>query len=411
MTSTNGLNNTSKEKIRDMFLQEVSNCKDPVATWARYRTVENGLAFAITPNDVSVNTINVNMSRGTHEHILLLRTIACYHKGKNPSARVTPLVKTFKVNNNSATVDSVISSVQNEISFLQKCNNCSANSIFNILPKAEFKSHKYLTTVNADHFSTYHKVTDTRNSIPIKGIEMQVHQQSFNCSAISGPQLLEIICEIVVDLLNYANCSDNITIDICLVNAKALCEKLSNSLIIPRMNDFCEILCRKLGSYKMTLKNQMKLYQNKVSLILRKIFMTRDNYATAGTFSTFFPSGNKLVGSKLLTTDDMSILSHKYGSEATDHIFQLMDETEMPPKLVKFRKKVQEFANHPLHRNKILKTSLNMSENKTGRKNKKYIKKKRKRTGGIIYNAALCQQRYIQAFQNHNIPLPTEDEL
>ena len=395
MSGTKGINNRcNNNETGDMFLQEVSNSKDPMATWARYRTVENGLSLAVGPNDVSVNTINVNMARGVHEHILLLRAIACYHEHNNPSARVTPLIEHFKVNNSSATVDTGFSSVKNELSFIHDCVNSSGNNNFNILPKAEFKAHKLVTPCTENSFPTYHKETDMRKSIPIKGIEMQVHQRCLNCSAVSGMHLLQLVQQIIVDLLNHAY-SGHVSIDICLLNAKALCEKLSNSLIIPCLNDFCEILCRKLGTYRMTLSEQMKTYNEQVAPILRKIFMSRDNYATSGTFATLSPQG-----SKLLSTNDSGIISHKYRSEETKELFKSISAEEMTPHLRNFIDKVN-----------LYKTSKYSKNCKQSRNNQSYLRKKKKRTGGIIYNAAFCQKRYIKGFQKYNIPLPTSDEV
>ena len=368
-----------------MFLQEVSNCKDPVATCARYRTVETGMAFAVSPNDVSVNTINVNMARSVHEHMVLLRVMACYYEYNNPGTRITPLVEYFKVNNSSATLDSGFSSIKNEISFIHECVNSNKNNEFHILPKAEFKAHKLVKACDQD---TYHKETDMRKSIPIKGIEMQVHQRCLNCSAISGTQLLDITKQITVDLLNYAN-TGHVSIDICLMNAKALCEKLSNSLIIPCMNDFCEILCRKLQTYKMSIDAQMFIYKNTVAPILRQIFMSRDNYATCGTFATISPSG-----SRLLTVNDNEIVSHKYGSKETEKLFEPIKDDELNTELKDFMSRVNHFKG--------------IKKNPT---TFKYIKKKKKRTAGIISNTALGQRRYIQALQKYNIPLPTADEV
>jgi hypothetical protein len=396
MTGTSGVNNRCSKKMRDMFLQEVSNCKDPVATWARYRAVENGLALAVGPNDVSVNTINVNMPRGVHEHILLMRTIACYHKGNNPSARISSLVEHFKLNNNSVTIDSVFSSIKNEISFINEC--IIKKDDFNILPKAEFRTHKLLMAYNNDTFSTYHKDTDMRKSIPIKGIEMQVHQRCLNCSAISGNQLLHIIQEIIVDLLNYAQ-RGKISIDICLVNAKALCEKLSHSLIIPCINDFCEILCRKLGTFRMNITEQMQTFESKVSPLLRKIFMSRDNYAACGVFTSITP-----LGSRLLTVSDSAIVSHKYRNKETHDLFDTLKESDLSPQLRDFMTRVNQ------HRYSSF-NDINKVNSKKNTGDIKFIRRKKKRTAGIVYNVACGQRRYITALQKYNIPLPTADEV
>ena len=400
MTGTNGVCSKNLRNFCDMFLQEVANSSSPAATWARYRTIENMLARAISPNDVSVNTINVNMSRGIHEHILLLRLIACHNQLNNPESRIIPLINHFKLNNNSVTIDSVISCIQNEISFLPKCTNNKGN--LSIQTKSEFKTHKYLTVLNKDSkFNTYHKETDTRKSLPVKGLEIQVHQRSLNCSAISGPQLLNIVGEIIASLLNDAIETGKITIDICLVNAKALCEKLSNSLIIPCMNDFCELLCRHLKSHTMTIQEQMHLFENKVAPILRKIFMTRDNYAMAGTFSTVIPLGNKL-----LSTSDNNILSHKYNEKETYELFEVLtkEEIEAIPKLSEFMKKVKKYKENDIYLHKTLKPPKKTA-------NKKYIKKKRKRTAGITYNVSFGTKKYINALQKYNIDLPEAKEV
>lgn len=393
MTGTNGVNNRHGNKNHDMFLQEVSNCKDPMATWARYRTVESGLALAVGPNDVTVNTINVNMPRGVHEHMLLLRTIACHHKSNNCFARIIPLIEYFKLNNNSVTVDSVFSAIQNEISFINRSINNKAD--FNVLPKAEFRTHKLLTAWDRENFFTYHKDTDTRRSIPIKGIEMQVHQRSLNCSAISGPQLLHLIKQTIVDLLNYANSGD-IQIDICLANAKALCEKLSHSLIIPCINDFCEILCRKLNTYQMSMKEQMQTYETIIVPILQKIFMSRDNYATCGTFASVTP-----VGNRLLAANDRTIVSHKYRYKETMDLFATFREDELPSNLKAFIQKANQYTVSIPNRRKS-RNSSNAA---------KYLRQKKKRTAGIVYNTALCQKRYITALQRYNILLPSPNEV
>lgn len=378
----------NNNKSSEMFLQEVSNSRCPIATWARYRNVENTQSIATMPNDVSINTINVNMPRGIHDHMLLLRSIVCHHKSNNADTRILPLIEHFKLNNNSITVDSVLSCVGNEISFL---DNCVGNRMgFKILPKIEFRTYKLIVALD-DVSSTYHKNTDARKSIPVKGLEMQVHPRCLNCSAISGRRLLEIMKKIMVDLMNCASVG-KIKIDLCLVNAKALAEKLSYSLIMPCINDFCEFLCIFLKTKHMTIHDQMKTFQDIVAPILRKMCISRDNYAMCGPFANLTPTG-----SRLLSLNDCEIISHKYGNEKTKHLFSILDKDEIRDLgLSNFMKRANE-VKQSLHKNI--------------RKHKKDLKIKKKRTSGIILKTSLGHRRYITALKNYNIELPSVADI
>lgn len=387
------MNKKNNNKSSEMFLQEVSNSRCPVATWARYRNVENGLNIATLPNDVSINTINVNMPKGIHDHMLLLRAIACYHKSNNLDTRIVPLIDHFKLNNNSITVDSVLSCIGNEISFL---DNCIGNRVgFKILPKIEFRTYKLIVPLDPiENSSTYHKNTDARKSIPVKGLEMQVHPRCLNCSAISGKRLLEIIKNIMVDLLNCAYLG-KIKIDICLVNTKALAEKLSYSLIMPCLNDFCEFLCNFLGTKKMTIYDQMKTFTKTVAPILRKMFISRDNYAMCGPFANLTPLGNRL-----LLVNDSEIISHKYRNAETKHLFSLLNENDIKKVgLSKFMKKANE-----------VKQSLQKNNNIRIKK-KKDLKTKKRRTNGIVLKTSLGHMRYITALKKYKVDFPSVADI
>lgn len=395
LTGSSGVNNKNNNKNCDMFLQEVSDCRSPTATWARYRRVENSLSIAVSPNDVCVNTINVNMPKGVHEHIVLQRIIAVHLTSNNPKgARVVPLTEWHQTNNNSITLDTLFSAVTNSISFPN--NQKRDNQGFKILPKAEFRTSKLIIPCDKDDFSTYHKNTDVRQSYPVKGVEIQVHPRCVNCSAIAGTQLLVIIKPVLVDLLNMGS-SGGIIIDICLVNAKAICERLSHSLISPTMNDFCEILCRRLGTYTMNTHDQMKVFKNTVRPILRKIFMSRDNYALCGPFASSVPQG-----CRLLSINDTELISHKYKNTETEQLFYTFHVDELKNiGLSDFMEKVKQYK-------QTKQTQLN-SVGKT--KKKKDLKRKRQRTAGIVHNTSLYQRRYICALQKYNIDLPTPAEV
>lgn len=134
-------NGKSKHQA-DAFLQEVSKCTSPLGTIARYKLSDlTNLNHAHYHVADEAYTININMPRGFLELAVNLRSIAAWHRCKNPESRFVPRVAPEEENNNSITADSVISSVRNELTFKKKAVK---SETFPLLAKAQFRTHKYI---------------------------------------------------------------------------------------------------------------------------------------------------------------------------------------------------------------------------------------------------------------------------
>jgi len=404
----------TNEHQTDVFLQEVSKCASPLGTVARYKLVDlsnlNHAHYHVTDE---AYTININMPRGFHELAVILRSIAAWHRCKNPESRFVPRVAPEEENNNSITADSIISSVRNELTFKEKAVNSES---FPLLTKAQFRTHKYIVrytgnrtlagnnpdaypdVINAVNCScrkcritktfsnrkdTFHRhkgyafydcndaAYRTQCLAPLKEKnEIQVHDRCFNCSAVSGIKLLPVICEIGGKLLQDKQTA---LIDTTLVRTTTLLEILANGLLPSHISTFCEILCWQIKTRDMSLPEQMRVYKE-LEPLLSKIQLSRQNYAQSGNFCQAVVRGHKLV--KL---DDQSIVSHKYNNEETVKIF------------------------------KVRKRSL--EEDDTHNNKRRSLGKHPRRSRGPVYMATHGLVKFRERMILHGMEFPREDEL
>lgn len=355
VTGAVGVQIRNEKNGSDTFLQEVSKC-DNKGTVARYKLTDfSNLNHAHYNLTDEVCTINVNTPRGFYELAVNLRSISAWHRSKNLHARVMVHVIPEVENNNSATVDSIISAVRNELTFKDKAVR---SNIMRLQVKSDFKTHKYIAhygakrvlsgtspesrpdiinavNCNCDNCkgnsaillkNTFHRfknstcLTDKAHRIkclaPLyQKNEIQVHDRCFNCSAVSGNKLLPVVCEIGGKLLTDDKTAQ---IDMALVRATAQLQLQSNGLLPSHATTLCELMCWREKTRHMTREKQVQLYKAKIEPLLSHLQFSRQNYAqSGGNFCQFL-----VRGSKLILHDDQSIISHKYNNRDTENIFR-----------------------------------------------------------------------------------------
>lgn len=414
VTGITGVQNRSARVATDAFLQEVSKCASPLGTVARYKLSDlSNLNHAHYHSSDEAYTININMPRGFPELGVNLRSIAAWHRCKNPESRVIPRIVLEEENNNSITADSIISCIRNELTFKKKAVN---SDNFPLLSKAQFRTHKcivrytgnhrlvgnnpelYPDVINAASCSCTHCRTANTSSrrkntfrrhrgrvYYCKGAEyrarclsplyekneIQVHDRCFNCSAVSGVKLLPVVCDIGGKLLQDKNTA---LIDTALVRASTLLESLANGLLPSHINTFCEILCWQLKTRNMSLLEQMRMYKEELEPILSSLQLSRQNYAQSGSFCQAMIRGHKLV--KL---DDQSLVSHKYGNDKTMNIFR------------------------------VRKRSFQDDDGHSNRKNT--LVKHPRRRRGVVYMAKCGLVKFGDKMALHGMEYPRADEL
>lgn len=315
---------------KNTFLHEVGNVVYPMGTWLRYKTVSStqlplsDAGFIQEGkrlrrfNDLELNTLNINLTRGIYELINFVRIIIRYYHDNNPQIRMVLIVPQIKLFNTSITIDSLISSVSNEASFTasslwnKDTSNIQDNLI--LLPKKSFPTHMIVEPLNKN---SHHNVTRrrTHNFKDLNAVELQVHPRNLNSSAIDGVQALDVVKNLFIRLLNSTK------IDLFLANCKSLCELLSRSLISAIMNDFCEMLAWKLKTRQMNRKMQMEYFLYFKEKVFNKLWLSRNNYSQYGPFS-IHP-----CTSRLLDKYDCELVSHKYKNSNTNQIFKVNSET------------------------------------------------------------------------------------
>lgn len=343
LTGSVGVQNRSCKSVADAFLQEVSKCDSPIGTVARYKMSDSTNAWhAHFKGTDYLCTLNVNLPRGVYELGVLLRSMSAWHRYRNPRARFVPRIVQEEENNNSITVDSVISAVTNELSFKDRAVRSSS---FLLLSKAQFRTHKYIVnyeeerqlygragvdllpasacscarcSARAPRRRTFHKKVAKGAQVlrPVfRKKEIQVHDRCFNCSAVSGSKLMPVVCEMASKLLGD---KETAKIDLALASCKALVERTSNGLLPAHVNNLCEILCWQRGTRKMAVQDQLRVYRQDLKPLLQKIRFTRQNFAQSGRFCQAAVRGHKL-----LCADDRELISHKHKNPKTMEIFGL----------------------------------------------------------------------------------------
>ena len=410
LTGAAGVQIRSKKGASDAFLQEVSKL-DSKGTIARYKQSDlSNLHHAHYNTSDELCTVNINMPRGFLELAVNLRCISAWYRSKNRRTRIVPHIVPEQENNNSITVDSIISAVRNEHTFKQKAVN---SSIFPLLEKAPFRTHKSIVRYSGQpkiygnnseskpditnaasctcricrenetekkHRFTYHKKkgalffdsNDARHRAeclaPLnQSNELQVHNRCFNCSAVSGSKLLPVICDLGGKLLRD---TETALIDLALVRCTAQLELQSNGLLPSHVITFCELLCWKEKTRDMTREEQIKVYKTKLEPVLSQLQLSRQNYAqSGGSFCQALVRGDKLT-----LLEDQSLVSHKYKNQDTMDIFREKKQNGSGDKPVKLSK-------HP------------------------------RRSRGPVYMATHGLAKFGERMTLHGMDLPRDDEM
>ena len=316
---------------KNTFLHEVGSVVYPMGTWLRYKTVSTtqlplsdaGFIYEGNRlrrfNDLELNTININLTRGIYELINFVRIVIRYHHRNNTNNRMVVIIPQIKLFNTSITIDSIISSVTNEASFTasslwNKNKQCFKDNLV-LLPKKSgkkpFPTNIIVEPLTESSIATTHPITRRRphNDKGINAVELQVHPRNLNSSAIDGVRALHVVKNCLIRLLN------SVKIDLFLSNCKALCELLSRSLISAIMNDFCELLAWKLETRHKSKTEQMEMFFYFKEKVFDKLWLSRNNYSQYGPFSIHPCS------SRLLDKYDCELVSHKYKNIDTNNIF------------------------------------------------------------------------------------------
>lgn len=396
------------DKPNALFLHEVGSVKNPYGTWSRYKTVttsvlplSNAGYFVGSGNkikyfdDIEINTINVNLSRGIYELINFSRIVAKYNiYCSNGSTRVIVLLPRIKVFNTSVTVDSIISSVQNEATFTSNClwndKNEKTNSSVRILQKDSFPSYKVVEIINPFHKGQDHSMTYRKRSSnnTIEAAEFQVHERSLNSSAIDGVHAKHILKNFFSRLLD-PNRHNGAHVDIFSANCKSHLELLGCCLIPKPLNYLISFASWMIESRNLSYVEQMKLFHFFKSDVLDRFFVSRNNYPQCGPFSIHPVTG------RLFDKEDCELASMKYVNKETEEVFGIDEENI-----------ARIIRSHPLGK------SLYVGSFAKGIKRKSIAKcticTKKRRTSGVVSNCVFGTKHFIK---NFTLKFPTIEEM
>ncbi len=305
------LSSNSNHRHGKRFLHEVYQAAKPKATLTRFITVATDTSLVLNAGiktkpcgqkvfnhgDVNVNMANINMGKGIYQCIMFMYVMAKKLRANNPHTLVFPCMQPH-INNNNITVDSVISSVRNEVTVTDRLSGASGG-ILHVLSKNSFKTKKIVCAIDTKQTKTYHKI---KGIVPTSGVEIQVHPRSFNSSSVSGHQLMPMMKEICVRMLN----NKKINVDVCLYMCKTLNEKLADSICCPLANDFAERLCESYGTFEMPVKEQYRIFKDKCKPLLESLTWSRETYAQYTYMSNHHTLG------RYLDFEDQEQVSAKY---------------------------------------------------------------------------------------------------
>lgn len=324
MSIQNATNSLSGYEKRDsmnkppkgMFLHEVVKFGDLMGTMARYKRTDNTQSSHPFSENNRTNRTNVNMARGIHEFTLLNRIMMAHNIANNPYGGSSTLISRDSENNNSLTVDSVINSVINGITF--KAEACKKEKKgekkgFSLTQMASFGTHKSVVNFNEQDLEEIANMTEEELALaPLEGAEVQVHEACFNCSAVRGSRILPDMkrkgCQLLEDT------KESIT-SLAVNNGKAKIMKMSNSLAWNSLNTLIDMMCWEANTHKMTREEEMEFFNTEITPALNGLHVSRDNYAQASSFTQQIPKN------KFLADPDIKSVSHKHKSVRTRNIF------------------------------------------------------------------------------------------
>ena len=345
-TSSFAIQRRDSHNASNCFLQEVVRFNSPVGTLARYKYFDvSNTGHAYHKSTDGLYIANLNMCCGRNHMILLLHLHAAKYRCLNRNSRLVPLLNFTVLNNTSITLDSVISSVEDESKL--KSTLCSKSCPIKVLRKNQFRTHKITLTsrkcidnldpanctcnqcVKAELIQQQLKtLTTQKNDLTkwctadeakkiqplIDSYEAQMHSRCLNVSGVLEQRLLPGACDFGKKLLL---CDPHVKIDIALVCCKSFLEVKSMSLITELANHFCEVLCWRRKTRFMTKLQQYNTFVNELKPLLSRLYISRFNFAHATTFSY---TGVK--GCKIFKCSDNLLVSHKYKNQQTIAIFK-----------------------------------------------------------------------------------------
>jgi hypothetical protein len=344
-------------KVADIFLQAVCKVSKPAGTIASYKRgdityQQNGHNLYLS--NKTFNKRNINMPRGIHEYVVLNRVLCTHTICTNPYSRMTFVFDMNKGNNNSLTTDSLINSVSKGLSF--KLSVCGNKEGFVLATMASFGTHKTVAVYNnrmrfdgfmapisyrdktptmeipvseeEEGHSDDREITKEEALGPTRGNEIQVHEHCYNCSAVTGTEIMPIMCEKGAQLLE----DKSISVSLAVNNFKAGFERASRSLMWESINSFVDLFCWQHNTRYMTKEQEMSFYIKRCVPLLKMLRVSRDNYAQAGSFCQ-----QSQRTCPFFTTHEMKLVSHKFKNPRTKEYFSRVNIRF--PGLIKSREK------------------------------------------------------------------------
>lgn len=406
-----------KNLSSDVFLQGVTKTESPLATNARYKLCDSSTMKTVHGAVLSdVTMINTNITRGYYELLVNLYEMAAFHELKGTQSSVTVNAFPPRLNNNSITVDSIISCVTNELSF-KKGNELK------VVPKDRFKTDKCVvkygrsqdvvftdsrhtfqrdimnavkcccgwcdrsnvykpvvgsfkkTVATCDGLCDKYSLHEEKNAIrkalePLFGNnEVQVHERCLNCSAVMGFKVVGLVEQMCAKIVSTAK------VDLALCRITSMMEKSSNGLIPSIMNDFCALLCWKLETRKMSHEKQVEFSKTVLEPFMSKVELSRQNFAQSACWTQSLGRGHKLI-----TSAPRNIVSHKYDNETTNVLFGSVVRHAVGKK----RHTSGETIGKKAKRRRRTCTRDTVHDTREDDNNKKFNKRTRRR-GGIVY--------------------------
>lgn len=319
------------KKPLNIFLQEVNKCAETRATITRYKLSEPCLGlYPICLQNEKLCAININIPRGRSELYVTLQAMLAWYVTQNVDAKIELLF--IKLNNNSVTIDSFFSCINDEVNFK---NEAVKNNI--ILTKKSFHTHKYITEIPLPLYKQVNEIYHDPGHSPILAAatcqckicrlnghkknnsfnatssnlvsnikEIQIYGRSLNCSGVSGFDLLPVLCDMINKFFNFS-LYETPKIDLCLASMISHLEKQSSGLVPNHIRIVCELWCYKLKTHLMAPLDQISYYYKYCHSLITRIKLSRLNFAISSIFVQ-----TSLKGDSLIVLHDCQLITPKY---------------------------------------------------------------------------------------------------
>ena len=311
----------------------VLKINDPCGTQIRYPRGDLGAAITGHTLDTAYRGRGVktmfSVCKGSEEFGLEQAAWEAHFNMNCTGSDIKFIIGDDCVQTTSSTVDSVICSVNNTITFKSNASSNQQQSRgkcdeFTIAAMRQFGTH-VRTFCTDDHSSREERVEELQNFEqksdndkmvialrPTTNTHIQVHDRSINCSAVTLDKMWSGIANVGAQLLN-----DSGTIaQTCLAatNAKMMASRISHSLISEQMNSFVDLICNKYNVEKMSQKDQQEFCERRIIRpAIEKMILSREDYARSGSFTAWSPFTS--VG---LREHPYVLLSRKFLHETVD---------------------------------------------------------------------------------------------